>query len=1125
MAALQAQRPVLGDAVVEAALAPLRAHLAALAAPVQELRLVTLLVLDVAGSTQLARHLDPEDISAVMDGALAHYAQQVRQHGGQVLQFAGDNLMAGFGLDGAREDDAERAVHCALALVAASREQAREVLAQHGQAGFAVRVGVHTGPVLRSAERSGAVRGNTPALAVCMEQTAPVGGVQISQDTWRHVQGRFQVQAAPAQAVHGRDAPLGCYVVQAALPAGQAGAARGVDGVATPLLGRRAELEALLATLADVRADGLPRGLTLLAEAGLGKTRLVHELQQHIDAQGGLPCLRGRCLPSGRGQPYKLLREMIAGWLGLADSSDGGAAYPRLQAALASLLPAEQQARVPLLARLIGLQDPAGATPSGPAAPDPRQLRDRGLAVFQAMLAGLAARAGSPVLLLADDLHWADEASLDMLPALLAGPAPLLMVASARPELLERRPDWAASEPTPPDPAPLPAQPLPPPRHRRLLLQPLADDDANRLAAALLQRVPAPPPALTGLLVDQAGGNPYYMEELLKVLIDQGVVSPGAGAAGPWQVDIARLGGVQVPTTLAGVLQARLALLPGAERQALQQAAIVGSVFWDQALARLSADAPAALPALRERALVRAQASSAFEGCTCDSFQHHLLHQVVYDTVPPARRRAGHAQVARWLAERLAGGAGEHLATTAHHYLAADEPAAAALWLARAADYAWQRFDNRSALAQVQQALALLDGLDAQSLPELADCGGPVGLRWQLLLLGQRVADLTGERVLQARWVQAQEALLATPQAQPGWAARASYSRAVLSLRHDQHALAIEAGLRTLALAQTAGDASCGAEVCNVLVVASRLLGQPAGARQHARTGIELARQAGLAAIQLRLQANLGLVDFEAGDYHAARQALAAATALARQQPESALILGLLLCNLAGCEIELGNYDAASQWAEQAIAEGRAVGDHSAAAVAAQNLAEARLAQGRLEEALQHAHEAVQGSTAMGNRIYAGNAWLAVAEIELALGRADAAAQACGQAEALHAEVHHAPGLLEAALRRAAVALAQGRRADVLPLLEPQLPQVLAQLQAGSAPLRWPWQCHELLAALGDERAGTWLQHTQGLLQALAARLPDDEARAQYLARQAVARAVAALGEGGGPPARQAAAG
>ena len=251
-----------------------------------------------------------------------------------------------------------------------------------------------------------------------------------------------------------------------------------------------------------------------------------------------------------------------------------------------------------------------------------------------------------PVLIV-EDLHWADDGSLDLLQHLLAHAAglPLALVMTGRPALLTRRPDWAT-------PGTL------------LRLSPLPTAQSDELVQALLHRLDAVPPKLCRLIVSQAEGNPYYMEELVRRLIDDGVID----VADPhWTLHVERLQTLRLPGTLVGLLQARLDALPAGERQAARHASVIGHVFWDDALQALDANAPQALPALQRAAFVQQRLASDFEGTTERQFDHHLLHQVTYDTLMKSERRLGHGAAARWLAQRTQGRGAEFLAMTGEH--------------------------------------------------------------------------------------------------------------------------------------------------------------------------------------------------------------------------------------------------------------------------------------------------------------------------------------------------------------------------------------------------------------------------------------------------------------------------
>jgi class 3 adenylate cyclase len=228
-----------------------------------ERRQVSVLFLDVVGSTEMVRVLDPEDAQAVLDDALAAFARSIAAHGGQVLQYAGDSVLAVFGTPRSREDDAERAVHAGLALLADARMRAPLIRQQHGVDGFDIRVGIHTGEVLLggNADIEGAIRGFTVHVAARLEQTAPPGHLRISQATWRHVRGVFEAEVQAPLTVKGQDEPMTTWFVTRARPRRLRTVARGVEGVDTPLVGRDDEL-ALLLQQVDAVLDG--GGLSLI---------------------------------------------------------------------------------------------------------------------------------------------------------------------------------------------------------------------------------------------------------------------------------------------------------------------------------------------------------------------------------------------------------------------------------------------------------------------------------------------------------------------------------------------------------------------------------------------------------------------------------------------------------------------------------------------------------------------------------------------------------------------------------------------------------------------------------------------------------------------------------------------
>jgi class 3 adenylate cyclase len=842
IAALEAQRSLLGDEVLDAALAPLRARLDGMEGPQphpphpSQLRQVSVLFLDIVGSTQLSQHLDPEELQDVMDGALAAFTAVVRRHGGEVLQYAGDNLLAVFGAGGAREDDAERAVQAGLALLAEARVWAGTVQQRHGRGGFDARVGIHTGAVLRGGgvDDDNTLRGLAVNVAARMEQTAPPGRLRISHDTWALVRGMFSAEAQPPIEVKGHDAPIRSWLVQRALPRAFMLPTRGIEGLETPLVGRDAERALLEGALDDMVASGQARALTVVADAGLGKSRLLHEFQRHLAAHdSSFWLLLARAQPSSGLQPYGLLRDLLFRRLEVFDSDSAEQARQRIVQGLAPWLDQPGDPAPELLGQLIGL-DFSASPAVALLGSDARLLRERALAALGLVLERLSSRGGSPVVMLLDDLQWADDASLDALPALLTRTAarPLLVLMSARRGLLERRADWGRA---------LPA-------HRLVELQPLPDAEGRALTRALLHRLGEVPQALAQLIERRAEGNPFYAEELVKMLLDRGVIRSELRSelrseprsdilgdvrhsvrteAGRWSFHPELLDEQRLPASLTGVLQARIDALAPAERRALQMSSVIGPVFWDEALRALDAQGPQSLPELERKSMVQPRRHSAFEGTVEEGFHHHLLHQVSYETVLRSERRQAHARAAAWLTGRMGERSDEYLAITAEHHERAGQAQQAAEWYLRA-------FDMAMARHALPLALHYLDRCEAQGAASSAHD------EHRLLLRRIGIADALALRDMQG---QAIERLLALAQAegQPLWRSRALASKTLLADRLgriDEAAALAEEGLL---VAESADDAVRAALCRGNLAWVSLERGQLAEARTQLAAGLRWA--------------------------------------------------------------------------------------------------------------------------------------------------------------------------------------------------------------------------------------------------------------------------------------------
>jgi class 3 adenylate cyclase len=1021
IAALQAQREVLGGALTDAALAPLLKELArlgpraAVAAPPRRLRQVSVLFCDIVGSTRLSETLGPEDWQSAVDGALAAFAGIVQGHGGEVLRYAGDNLKAAFGASGVGDDDAERAVNCGLALLLEAGRRGQALHQAHGHEGFDARVGIHTGAAVRGGgvEADSSLSGLAVNIAARLEQAAPPGGLLISVDTQRQVQGCFDVQEQPALAVKGLQEPLRSFRVVGVLERRLRGLRHGVDGVRSTLVGRDDELARLHHLAAAVfAAGGGLAAATVLGEAGLGKSRLLAEFQAGLPEPVRTGSLwRVSSHPQAQHQPFGLIRDLLFWHLGVRDSDSQQQAQQRLADGLAALMGAAAPEPTALLGQLVGL-DYSASPFIAPLLRDGRQLRARGLNAWLRYLQQQAAR--QPLVLVLDDLQWADDDSLGALDQLVAtAPGlPIVLVCAARPELRQRRPTWGASWP----------------RHERVDLRPLASESSDTLAAALLTRFAAPEPALQQLLSAQAAGNPFYMEALLQMLVDTDVIQTSGEH---WQWQPHRLSSLRVPSTLVGVLQATLDALDAAQRRSLQQASVVGPQFWDQALAMIEAQAPGELPALSARGLALPQRDSAFEGTNEYRFRHHLLHQVTYDTVLKDDKRVAHGQAALWLQARSPGREGELASQIAEHFERAGQAGQALHYRLRAAEDAVSRQADTVALAHTDRARALDDGSDLRRLVRLHQVRAAVFLRAaRSIEHGQEVAALEslaerldddllrlqlayGKAWLLIRETRYDEAIalcedrLARAGARaPADAARLHDAIAVSLVRLTRTEDAQVHSLQALALARGAGDRLSEANILNNMGVHFMEAERLSEALDCYGRSIDTARASGNRHGVVIGALNLAVVEETVGRFDRSR---ALYEQVLRECDEAGAVglKGMASANLAGVLAELGEgaqgYDAALESLRLAgISADRRTGafGHRGARMAAS-------VQGRWHDALEHARAA---RTAFAGCGHPDIAWVEASTAARILSALGERGQALAEAEALLAEVAAAGG-------------------------------------------------------------------------------------------------------------------
>ena len=1102
IAALEGQRSTLGDAVVESLLAAARAKLATLtpsaaapSVPAQTLRQVSIVFMDVVGSTALAQHLDPEAISAVMDDALSRATAVVQAHGGKVLQYAGDNVLAVFGAAEAREDDAERAVRCGLALLELGKVLGAEVRAAYGHAGFDVRVGVHTGAVLLGGgvDAEGSIRGIAVNIAARMEQTAPAGALRISHDAYAQVRGMFEVERQEPMTVKGVEEPVQSYLVLRAKPRSFRLGSRGIEGVATRMIGRDAELESLQDAFKRLFIDRRLAAVTVVADAGLGKSRLLYEFSAWSEARPeSFFLFRGRATPQTQGQPFGLLRDIVAWRFGIADDDSIEAARRKMEEGIVPLFldedgPDLAEGHAHLLGHLIGLEWRESRHVQG-ILDDPKQIRNRAFHVAAQLFRRIGLADGSPVVLELEDLHWADNESLDFLAYLaeVDRDVPLLIVACSRPTLFERRASWCAER-----------------VHRRIDLQPLGKDMSRLLASELLKKLPEVPAALRELVIGGAEGNPFYMEELVKMLIDQGAIETGE----VWTVNAERLLLTKVPPTLTGVLQARLDSLPAPERLTLQQASVIGPVFWDRALIALDTKAHDTLPALVRRELALPRAESNSDDLREYAFKHQILHQVTYETVLRRTRRELHGKLARWLAAQTGLRANEFVGAAARHFELAGDDANAAEYHTRAAEHARTRMAHEAVLEHVQSALALLDG---------APGAGMRPLRWRLLDVREATLEIQGDRAGQRADIEAM-AELAEAMDDDRRRAHASWRRSALAQRIADHPAMEAAARQAVESATRAGDGPLRLLAQRMLAMSLAFQGRPAEGRVIAEETLAEARALSLRQVEGSCLNALGLIagmqDDEVGALLFDQQSLDAYRAAGDRRNE-AIAHG----NIGAGWLGLGEPTRARRELEESLRLMRVNGERALEVSPLCALATLALWQGNEAQALVHARAAVETAVAVQARDQEIAALCRVGDAELMLGRHGAAVQAFVSARARATEIA-SPYRHDAAAGLARVALAEGDTGAAMRALEPLLALGAKTVAAADAlkgvefPRLVEWTCHRVLAVAGDRddsRAAEWLGRAHEALHAQAATIPDAELRQKFLCNVPLHREIVA---------------
>ena len=950
--------------------------LGALRGPVREERkVVSVLFADLVGFTAQAEQLDPEEVRAILQPYHAGVRADLERFGGTVEKFIGDAVMALFGAPVAHEDDPERAVRAALAICDTIRGDGR----------LHVRIGITTGEALVALEArpesgEGMAAGDVVNTASRLQSAAPVDGVLVDEATYRATSRVIEYGPHPPITVKGKAEPVQVH---------QALSARSRFGVdvrqrgEAPLVGRVREMELAWGALERAINERRPQLVTLVGVPGIGKSRIVWELFQRLDAGDKLVAWRqGRALPYAESVSFWALGEIIKAEAGILETDGPTDAAGKLRRAIDDVL--EDDANIEWTERhlrpLVGLE--AGIELRG-------DHRGEAFAAWRQYLESLADR--RPLVLAFEDLHWADDGLLDFVDHLVdwATDVPLLILATSRPELLTRRPGWGGGK--------LNAL--------TISIAPLSATETASLVGSLVERA-VMPVSLREMVLDRAQGNPLYAEEFARLLAERGRVG-------------------EMPESVQGIIAARLDALPREEKDLLQDAAVVGKVFWSGAVAAMrGVDREAVervLHALERREFVRRERRSSVAGETEHAFRHILVRDVAYSQIPRSERGERHARAAAWI-ESLARPA-DHAELLAQHWLSV-------LQFTRAGERGADPYAGRarSALRDAGERALGLNAFPAaaryfKAALDLTPADDP---ERGLLLFGYgkalRVAEESGadalaeaeaalrtsgnlELAAEAAVLQAELAWFSGDgEATSGHLARAaalvdrlepSFSKAyVLSdlaryrMLRAELPEAIELGQRALAIAEEFGFDEIKAHALNNVGSARNSLGDAQGIRDLERA-VEIAEALNSPEAARALN-NLAAALAARGQADRADELFRRALARARELGNLS-VERFAAAIVAHLDYDAGDWEQALAWIDRFIAETEATGGHAQESGACVDRGAIRLARGLLDEAMHDARRAEASGRRIGDPQTLSNALSFIAALLHELGRTDEA--------------------------------------------------------------------------------------------------------------------------------------
>lgn len=1000
-----------------------------------ENRVCTVMCIDLSPVGERGGHRDPEELKERLDRCLEIIRAEVEALGGMVEASLGDRVIAVFGVPRVSESDAERATLAALRIQATLGSAAR-ARAPRG-ARPSTRIGIATGRVFaeRGTGRGRAitVTGDPVNMAIQLQQSAPPGAVVVGTDTHRQIAGAFQTERLAAASgtfgAVGERAEGPRFRVLGAAASRAAPTASDFLGLGTKFVGRAAERQRLMDALETIRCERQARLITVVGPPGVGRSRLLLELASTLSAAPeDQVVLTVQCSPLGRSQSYGLVSALLRAQFAIEDQDDAAAVLRKLRRGVrllrlrlaggeaaastsmrrsrAALARDERERRealedaIRVLATILPGAHAATAPDALPSDEAGRMTKQR-ISAAVARLAALVT-AHRPLVLLCDDVQWADDASLDLLEhfARRLEQQPLLVVCAARPELYEHRPAWDRG-----------------PQRERIELAPLPRRHIEEMLRDRLRCVPALSAESVRRLAERAEGSPLCAVEMLHLLVDMGVLEVRSAA---WELREDRLDGLSLPATVQRLVQARLDQLDARARLVIAQAAVVGRTFWEGAVEALqrAVPRPAAAEPLREtlgrlsdRQHIRAREPPSIAGEREHSFAEAATHEVASELLSARVRRPLHVLTAEWLEERAGGGVSAALVAL-HYDLGGDARRAAAAYASAGAQAA-ALGENAEALRHFTRAAELHDegaGADAEDGRERRIAGwrerarvfldmGDVRRRMGQLDLAEVDYAAARARILgQER--RAGAAL--DPKEAPRWEARIDHRLALLCKVAGRLEQARSLAERAIAMANE-GDAAEETPAMYALVAfVERRMGRPEQSFRAARQGLTVIRASMRDGARRRSEAAQLLFGLAAAQN--ARGRMVRVERLYRQaarlisEDADPCSAGVAWNGVAGARLALGDARGARDALLRSLRLKERAGDLYQLAVAYNNLAEIELSLGEHAAALRHARLGVELCEQAGAGSDLGDMYRNLAEASLAMGALDAALEAASRA-------------------------------------------------------------------------------------------------------------------------------